>query len=239
MPRDVLTVEARSGNADWRRFVALVGLAALAMFVFCMVDQDMFADGDTNWHVATGRWILAHGAVPTTDPFSFSAYGHRWVAHEWLSEVLMALAWQGAGWSGVMLLTASVAALAVAPAGGRTRETFGDPFGDRGRRADFRPSLRPHPRAAAHDRLARPRGLGFRRCSRRGASGGRRRSGCCRSRRSGPICTEASSLDWRSPRHSRWKPSSRREVRRSPPLAFARGPAASCPTGERAPERGS
>jgi hypothetical protein len=113
MPRDALTVETRSGNADWRRFVALVGLAALAMFVFCLVDQDMFADGDTNWHVATGRWILAHGAVPTTDPFSFSAYGHRWVAHEWLSEVLMALAWQGAGWSGVMLLTASVAALAV------------------------------------------------------------------------------------------------------------------------------
>jgi hypothetical protein len=113
MPDDAMTVETSSGNADWRRFVAVVGLAALAMFVFCLFDQDMFADGDTNWHVATGRWILAHGAVPTTDPFSFSAYGHRWVAHEWLSEVLMALAWQGAGWSGVMLLTASVAALAV------------------------------------------------------------------------------------------------------------------------------
>jgi len=115
---DALTAESpmaeiRSENTDWRRFVVLVGLAALAMFVFCLVDQDMFADGDTNWHVATGRWILIHRFVPTTDPFSFSAYGHRWIAHEWLSEVLMALAWCAAGWSGVMLLTAAVAALAM------------------------------------------------------------------------------------------------------------------------------
>jgi hypothetical protein len=117
-PDDALTVEAVTAeagreNTDWRRFVVLVGLSALAMFVYCLVDQDMFADGDTNWHVATGRWILAHGYVPLTDPFSFSAYHHRWVAHEWLSEVLMALAWCAAGWSGVMLLTAAVGALAV------------------------------------------------------------------------------------------------------------------------------
>ena len=118
MPDDVLIAEAspsaaRAENTGWRRFVILVALSALAMFVFCLFDQDMFADGDTNWHVATGRWILAHGYVPTTDPFSFSAYHHRWVAHEWLSEVLMALAWRAAGWSGVMLLTAASGALAV------------------------------------------------------------------------------------------------------------------------------
>jgi hypothetical protein len=113
MQDHVSGAEPASENTDWRRFVALVGLSALAMFVFCLIYQDMFADGDTNWHVATGRWILEHGRVPTTDPFSFSAYGHRWVAHEWLSEVLMALAWRAAGWSGVMLLIAAVAALAV------------------------------------------------------------------------------------------------------------------------------
>jgi hypothetical protein len=110
---DAPTTDAGGLNAGWRRFVGLVALSALAMFVFCLLDQDMFADGDTNWHVGAGRWMLAHGAVPLTDPFSFSAYHHRWVAHEWLSEVLMALAWSAAGWSGVMLLTAAAGALAV------------------------------------------------------------------------------------------------------------------------------
>jgi hypothetical protein len=62
-------------------------------------------DGDTFWHIAAGRWIIAHGAVPATDPFSFTFVGRPWMAHEWLSEVFMAGAFLAAGWSGVMLLT--------------------------------------------------------------------------------------------------------------------------------------
>jgi len=112
MPDD--TVLDLNAGPDWRRRLPLIGLAAFAVFAFCLVDQQMFADGDTNWHVATGRWILAHGAVPTTDPFSHTAFGHRWVAHEWLSEVLMALAWQAWRWAGVMLLIAASAAAAMA-----------------------------------------------------------------------------------------------------------------------------
>jgi hypothetical protein len=72
-------------------------------------------DGDTFWHVAAGRWMLAHGAVPATDPFSYTFVGRPWMAHEWLSEVAMAGAWRAAGWSGVMMLTgAATGALAAA-----------------------------------------------------------------------------------------------------------------------------
>jgi hypothetical protein len=62
-------------------------------------------DGDTFWHVAAGRWMIAHRAVPATDPFSFTYAGRPWMAHEWLSEVAMAGAYLAAGWAGVMLLT--------------------------------------------------------------------------------------------------------------------------------------
>jgi hypothetical protein len=62
-------------------------------------------DADTFWHIAAGRWMIAHRAVPTTDPFSYTFAGRPWVAHEWLSEVAMAAAFLGAGWGGVMLLT--------------------------------------------------------------------------------------------------------------------------------------
>jgi len=82
-------------------------LLAVAAF-----SQRVFIDGDTNWHVAAGRWILAHRTIPTTDPFSFTFFGKPWIAHEWLSEVLMTLAYFAAGWSGVVLFIGLCAGLA-------------------------------------------------------------------------------------------------------------------------------
>jgi hypothetical protein len=68
-------------------------------------------DGDTFWHLATGRWIIQHLAVPATDPFSFTFVGRPWVAHEWLSEVVMAGAYLAGGWGAVMLLVGLVMGL--------------------------------------------------------------------------------------------------------------------------------
>jgi len=103
-----------AAGGAWRIELALMVVPALAVFAFCLVDQSIWTDGDTNWHVATGRWILAHRAVPPTDPFSYTAFGRPWVTHEWLSEVLMALAWAFWGWSGVILIMAAAAAGAMA-----------------------------------------------------------------------------------------------------------------------------
>lgn len=50
---------------------------------------------DLWYHLAAGRWILEHGAVPTTDPWSFTCYGRPWINHEWLSGVSFAL-WERA-----------------------------------------------------------------------------------------------------------------------------------------------
>jgi hypothetical protein len=38
----------------------------------------MLSDPDTYWHLATGRWIVEHAAVPKTDPFSHSMPGAPW-----------------------------------------------------------------------------------------------------------------------------------------------------------------
>jgi hypothetical protein len=113
-----------AGTVWWIDF-ALVVLPALATFAYCLIDPYVWTDGDTNWHVATGRWILAHLAVPTTDPFSYTALGHPWVSHEWLSEVLMAMAWAAWGWSGVIMLLAAAAAAAMALLAGALRRSVG------------------------------------------------------------------------------------------------------------------
>jgi hypothetical protein len=72
----------------------------------------IFNDGDVSWHIATGRWILDHGTIPHTDPFSFTWAGQPWVPFEWLSEVILAGSYRLAGYSGVAALaTAAMMAL--------------------------------------------------------------------------------------------------------------------------------
>lgn len=82
----------------------LLTIAPFAVFAFALVMTSALGDGDTGWHIGAGAWILEHGNVPRSDPFSFSAAGRPWTAHEWLSEVLMTAAWSAAGWRGIMLL---------------------------------------------------------------------------------------------------------------------------------------
>jgi len=86
---------------------------ALAVFALCAFSPAIFNDSDTWSHIATGDWMFAHHAIPHADPFTFSVPGKPWVAHEWLSEILLALAYKAAGFVGVALLTGAAAGLAV------------------------------------------------------------------------------------------------------------------------------
>jgi hypothetical protein len=78
--------------------VGTVLLATLARTVQPQTDPDYF------WHVAVGRWILDHRAIPHTDLFTWSVPDHRFIAHEWLSEVAMAALAGSAGIWAVSLL---------------------------------------------------------------------------------------------------------------------------------------
>jgi len=91
-------------RADSRSDAPLI--AFTVMFVYLLCVPRILSDDDTIWHIATGNWILHHGAVPHVDLFSYTKAGQRWFAQEWLSEVLMALADRAAGLRGVMILTA-------------------------------------------------------------------------------------------------------------------------------------
>lgn len=50
---------------------------------------------DLWWHVANGRWIWEHRAVPLTDAWSFTAHGHPWVNDAWLADLVFHL-WERA-----------------------------------------------------------------------------------------------------------------------------------------------
>jgi hypothetical protein len=88
--------------------VAFASIFGLAVFASVLWLPAVLRDADTLWHITTGDWILAHWAVPTVDTFSFTAAGRPWEAQEWLSEVILALAYRAAGWNGLIVLTAVV-----------------------------------------------------------------------------------------------------------------------------------
>jgi len=71
---------------------------------FCLAGWDaLLADGDTGWHIRTGERILATGAVPRVDPYSFTKPGEPWFAWEWLSQLVLAAVFRLAGLKGVVL----------------------------------------------------------------------------------------------------------------------------------------
>ncbi|HXQ49794.1 MAG TPA: hypothetical protein VN802_01765 [Stellaceae bacterium] len=81
----------------------LVGLGACAIAM--SFPHRLVTDGDTHLHIAVGRWIIAHRAIPFHDPFSFTAAGKTWVPHEWGAEIVLAIAYEALGWGGVIAAT--------------------------------------------------------------------------------------------------------------------------------------
>lgn len=62
------------------------------------------ADPDLWGHVRFGLDVLENGSISQTDQYSYSAGGHRWINHEWLAELLFAIAWRLGGAAGLVLL---------------------------------------------------------------------------------------------------------------------------------------
>ena len=87
-------------------------VAAGVYALLLMLGPRLLNDPDSYSHIAVGRWILAHGAVPASDPFSFSRHDAPWIAFEWLSEVIYAAVYSISGWAGVVVLAAAAISLA-------------------------------------------------------------------------------------------------------------------------------
>ena len=94
--------------------ITLPLVVALTVYAAALArGSGLLGDPDPYLHVAAGRWILSHHAVPHVDPFSHSMAGRPWVAHEWLAEVATAWLYDHAGWSALVFVTAILFAAAL------------------------------------------------------------------------------------------------------------------------------
>ncbi|NCU85123.1 MAG: hypothetical protein EBV57_03830 [Betaproteobacteria bacterium] len=112
MPPIAAQTDTLATPRAWITWPLLAALAAAMLFIGRGVN--VFIDPDSYWHLAAGRWIIEHRTIPTTDPFSWTFAGSPWLAHEWLSEVLIAAAFQAGEWLGVAALMATAFALSMA-----------------------------------------------------------------------------------------------------------------------------
>ncbi|QPF84233.1 hypothetical protein IC762_32225 [Bradyrhizobium genosp. L] len=75
-----------------------------------IIGARLLGDPDTYWQITVGQWILDHGALPSVDIYSFTKAGEPWVSSSWLAQILFAKAYDVAGWTGPVVLTAACSA---------------------------------------------------------------------------------------------------------------------------------
>lgn len=86
--------EEGPATAPRGRAAALTSPAALlcgaALILSFIPATSAIRDPDFWWHLRTGQLILDSHSLVSTDPFTYTATGHHWVMHEWLTEVMFA-----------------------------------------------------------------------------------------------------------------------------------------------------
>jgi hypothetical protein len=70
-------------------------IVILALFVGAVQDPDFW------WHIRIGRWMVENGRLPANDIFTFTVPSHVWTDHEYLTEILMWLAYSKTGALGI------------------------------------------------------------------------------------------------------------------------------------------
>ncbi len=85
-------------------------VAVLFIALFTIAAQPSL-DADLWWHLRTGEWIIEHGAVPHSDPFSFTMNGAHWVAHEWLADIALYILSRVGGIAALTLASAVIITL--------------------------------------------------------------------------------------------------------------------------------
>ncbi len=98
----------RGGVAAFFQRIEILDVLVIVVFgaLFRLAAQPQ-VDADLGWHLRTGQLIWETGAIPHSDPYSFTVNGQPWITHEWLSEVIMWPIYANWGHVGLMVLCSS------------------------------------------------------------------------------------------------------------------------------------
>jgi len=110
MPLSVSKLSAPPQLLQALKITALYSIPALMCLYFPIV-----SDSDLWWHLRSAEWILAHHAVPYTDPFSLTVAGKPWADYTWLFDLVIYQLFHRLGLIGIVVyITGMVLAITFA-----------------------------------------------------------------------------------------------------------------------------
>jgi hypothetical protein len=91
----------------------LLGLFVLCWYWGFQIGATSLTDPDTCWLLAVGRWILSHGALPQSDPFSWTQYhaipgNGAYVPYQWLASLIFYSLYSAVGAKGLLLFVSTL-----------------------------------------------------------------------------------------------------------------------------------
>lgn len=91
-------------NVSRSRVSLLQYSPAIILLIAVLLNVNQWTDIDPWLRILLGRVTLAQGHLPSRETFSYTAFGHPWWDHEWLTEVIFALIYDKLGVIGLKLL---------------------------------------------------------------------------------------------------------------------------------------
>src|SRR6185369_2438529 len=91
----------------------VVPIVLFSMVFVLAVRQSVSIDPDLWWHLKAGQQIIDTRNIPHTDDYSFTKQGSEWVAHEWLSEVIMDAIYRVTGLTGLVTIFSLIIVIAL------------------------------------------------------------------------------------------------------------------------------
>ena len=76
-------------------------LAAFAIFIILFTTFKISGDDDVFWHLATGKYVMETGHVPSTDIFGYVTQGQEWMPFEWGWDVVTYNIYKAFGYEGL------------------------------------------------------------------------------------------------------------------------------------------
>lgn len=91
----------------------ILPVVLFSMIFVLAVRQSVSIDPDLWWHLKAGQQIIDTRSIPHTDDYSFTKQGSEWVAHEWLSEVIMDAIYRVTGLTGLVTIFSLIIVIAL------------------------------------------------------------------------------------------------------------------------------
>jgi hypothetical protein len=100
--------DINKNKSKYNKYLDYLLPAAFAVLIIFFTTSKLTNEDDYFWHLATGRYIVQNGSIPSLDVFSYSTQGQPWLVTEWGWDVITYFVFNTFGYVGLSILNSLV-----------------------------------------------------------------------------------------------------------------------------------